>query len=182
MHTDKSARGKATGSSAHQADGLNSAAGLPRSPLVILIDPARLTRELLGHLLHEKAPDLRIETLSDCSETMAHQPEVPAIVLVNAKMAEITDPVLKSATVRLTEIWPGVPRLLISDRADEPVAALAAIQDGWRGFFPATLEVDLLLAAVRLVISRGIFLPPEVAQHCAALLSSSEFWPHQPPP
>ena len=92
MHTDESARGKATGSSAHQADGLNSAAGLPRSPLVILIDPARLTRESLGHLLHEKAPDLRIETLSDCSETMAHQPEVPAIVLVNAKMAEIADP------------------------------------------------------------------------------------------
>jgi DNA-binding NarL/FixJ family response regulator len=180
MHTNESARGKGSGALQAGADGLNSAAGLPRSPLVVLIDPARLTRESLGHLLHEKAPDFRIETLPDCSETMAHQPEVPAIVLVNAKMAEIADPGLKSAAVRLTEIWPDVPRLLISDRADEPVAALAAIQDGWRGFFPATLEVDLLVAAVRLVISRGIFLPPEVAQHCAALLSSSEFWPHQP--
>jgi DNA-binding NarL/FixJ family response regulator len=179
MHTNELALIKGIGSLQDGADGLDSTISPPRPPRVVLIDPARLTRESLGHFLHEKAPDFRIETLPNCREATAHRPEVPAIVLVNGKMAEIADPALKSATVRLTEVWPDVPRLLISDRADELVTALAAIQDGWRGFFPATLEVDLLVAAVRLVMSRGIFLSPEAAQHCVALLSSNEFWANQ---
>ncbi len=156
--------------------GAAPAVGQPRAdgpvrPRVVLIDPAQLTRESLSHLLHELAPDFDIEPLSDCDEAEAQRLRIPSVVLFNAKMADIADPDLKASAARLATLWPGVPRVVISNRADEPAAALEAIQDGWQGFFPATLEVGLLIAAVRLVISRGIFLPPDVVQRFVTMLS-----------
>lgn len=141
----------------------------PRIP-ILLIDVARLTRDSLSSLLQEKAPDFRIDAVPDC-DAAAGWPLVPALLLFNAKDADIADVPLRDGIARLAGLWPDTPRLMISERRDQRLMALEAIQSGWRGFFPASLKVELLLAAIRLVLSEGIFIPPAVVQQCAALLA-----------
>lgn len=135
---------------------------------LVLIDPAALTRESLAHLLQERADDFHIETFSDYGRAANGAAQHPAAILVNGKSLDISDPTLAEVVAGVGGLWPGAPCMLISEQANEPMAGLRAIKNGWRGFFPATLEVDLLTAAIRLVMANGIFLPPCVLQELCA--------------
>lgn len=140
----------------------------PRIP-ILLVDAARLTRDSLSSLLQEKAPDFRVDAVPDCDEA-AEWPQ-PALLLFNAKHAGFADLPLREGIAQLAGLWPGTPRLMISERRDQGLMALEAVQLGWHGFFPVSLKIELLIAAIRMVLLEGIFIPPSVVQQCAALLS-----------
>jgi DNA-binding NarL/FixJ family response regulator len=142
----------------------------PRIP-ILLIDAARLTRDSLSSLLQDKAPDFLVDVIPDCNAAAAW-PQIPALLLFNAKDADLADIPLREGSAQLAGLWPGTPRLMISERRDHRLMALEAVQSGWRGFFPASLKVEMLVAAIRLVLSGGIFIPPAVVEQCAALLAS----------
>ena len=139
----------------------------PARSMVLLVEPARLTRESLASLIRSRAPDLRVEMLPLMVDAPGDVPGIPAVVVVNAKSQDLGDPQLEAGAIHLQQIWPNVPRLLISEQNGESSVALRAIRLGWHGFFPATLDIDLLIAAVRLVCVQGLFIPPAAVQDCA---------------
>jgi DNA-binding NarL/FixJ family response regulator len=137
---------------------------LEATPSLLIVEPAKLIRESLLILLKDRAPDFKLQAVSAMTEVATERMKMPAVVMVFTKMQEVDDPQLQAGSAHLDHIWPRVPRLMISERTDEARVALQAVRSGWHGFFPATLEVDLLVAAVRLLIARGLFLPPSVIE------------------
>jgi DNA-binding NarL/FixJ family response regulator len=135
--------------------------------MILLVESARLTRESLASLIRSRGADLRVEMLPSMMDAPGDVPGVPDVVVVNAKSQDLGDPQLEAGAVHLQRIWPGVPRLLISEQNGESAVALRAIRLGWHGFFPAALDIDLLIAAVRLVCVQGLFIPPAAVQDCA---------------
>lgn len=142
----------------------------PRRVTVLLIDATTLTRECLCRLLHEGAHDFAVLGVADCGEAAmaaAGSDGKPDAILLNIRTACITDRTVMDDVAVLAERMPGVPIIVLSERDDAP-AALNAIQLGLRGYFPATLSVELLIAAIRLVRAGGSFVPPAVLRACAA--------------
>lgn len=138
--------------------------------LVLLIEPAKLVRDSLSLLLHDRAPDLSLEAVPAVANVEAEKS--PAVVVVCTRMLAIDDPEVESAVKHLEAVLPDVPRLMVSERLD-PGASLAAIRQGWQGFFPVILEADMLIAAIRLVSVGGMFLPPAVIKEWVARPSRS---------
>lgn len=61
---------------------------------------------------------------------------------------------------RVRESFPAVPVVVISG-ADDPRAILAALDEGAMGFIPKTSPKELLLNAIRVVASGGIYVPAQ---------------------
>lgn len=61
---------------------------------------------------------------------------------------------------RVRESFPAVPVVVISG-ADDPRAILAALDEGAMGFIPKTSPKEILLNAIRLVASGGIYVPAQ---------------------
>jgi DNA-binding NarL/FixJ family response regulator len=62
---------------------------------------------------------------------------------------------------RLRDEYPGVPVVVLS-ATEQPDAVIRAIDGGAMGFIPKTSSSQLLLSALRLVLSGGIYLPLEL--------------------
>jgi DNA-binding NarL/FixJ family response regulator len=53
------------------------------------------------------------------------------------------------------------PIIVVSDREDRHMA-LAALRIGLRGYVPTSLNTDVVVATIRLVLAGGSFVPPHV--------------------
>jgi DNA-binding NarL/FixJ family response regulator len=65
------------------------------------------------------------------------------------------------ALSRLREEFPGIPVVVVS-AFDQPEFVTRAIDAGAMGFIPKTSSTQILLNALRLVLSGGVYLPPEL--------------------
>lgn len=61
---------------------------------------------------------------------------------------------------------PGVPVVVLTSD-ENPRLALKALEQGASGFIPKTAPEPVLLAAIRLVLQGGIYIPSMVAEHAA---------------
>jgi len=77
------------------------------------------------------------------------------------------------ALARLREERPYLPVVVVSGASD-PETIVIALDLGAMGFIPKTSSRDVLLNAVRLVVSGGIYVPVEVLKARAAKTSVSE--------
>lgn len=68
------------------------------------------------------------------------------------------------AQVRATA--PGVPVVVLTSD-ENPRLALKALEQGAAGFIPKTAPEPVLLAAIRLVLQGGVYIPSMVAEHAA---------------
>lgn len=68
------------------------------------------------------------------------------------------------AQVRATA--PGVPVVVLTSD-ENPRLALKALEQGASGFIPKTAPEPVLLAAIRLVLQGGVYIPSMVAEHAA---------------
>jgi DNA-binding NarL/FixJ family response regulator len=62
---------------------------------------------------------------------------------------------------RCREEFPGIPVVVVS-AFDQPEIVTRAIDTGAMGFIPKTASTQILLNALRLVLSGGVYLPPEM--------------------
>lgn len=62
---------------------------------------------------------------------------------------------------QLREEFPGMPVVVVS-AFDQPEFVTRAIDAGAMGFIPKTASTQILLNALRLVLSGGVYLPPEL--------------------
>ena len=68
-----------------------------------------------------------------------HSPASPEILIVSS--AEAGSEVVINTLTKLSELFPGVPVIVLADKTD-PELALTAIRHGARGYIPFTMEFD----------------------------------------
>lgn len=127
---------------------------------ILVVDDHPLIREALRQVLQSLDPDLELIEAQSCDEALEMTQRHTDISLI---LLDITLPGADGYEVlrRLREDYPDIPVVVLS-AADQPEAVTRAIDGGAMGFIPKTSSSQLLLNALRLVLSGAIYLPLEV--------------------
>ncbi len=131
------------------------------TPLRILVaDDHALFRAGLRHLLKNSGADLQIEEAHDFEETAKRLLEIEHLDLL---LLDLNMPGMDGfAGVRqLCQQAPDVPVVVVSvrDRADDVRSALDA---GAMGYIPKSSTPEVMVSALQLVLSGGVYLPPNL--------------------
>lgn len=147
-------------------------AAAPLSPpdiSLLLVDAMRLSRDCIAQTLTASARDFIVAGLTSSGDIAAEgQPDV---VLFNLHSTPLSD---HWATDNIAEIRrrTGAPIVVISGVEDER-SALYGVSMGLRGFVPASVDVGMLIAAIRLVLAGGTFIPQEIVTNYAQKISET---------
>jgi CheY-like chemotaxis protein len=124
---------------------------------ILLLDDQRLTRECISEALQELCPDLSIWGLR-LADYHRHEPCGEALlIIVNLHGARIGEAVQR---LRHDGARPPSPLLFITAR-DERSETPDALEHGAMGLVRADVRIELLIAAVRLVIAGGRYYPAQ---------------------
>lgn len=127
---------------------------------VLVVDDHPLIAEALRQVL--KALDPNIEPLQAESATEARVllGETANVALI---LLDLTLPDADGLDVlrELRAQYPAVPVVVLS-ASEEPAMVLRALDDGAMGFIPKSSNNQVLVGALRLVLSGGVYLPPQV--------------------
>ncbi len=126
---------------------------------ILVIDDHPLIQEALRHVLSEldAALDLvQAEDASDAHAALAAAPDTELIVL------DLTLPRSDGFELlaELRRDWPGIPLLVLSATHDRATVE-RALDLGAMGFIPKTANTRVLIDALRLVLSGGVFVPAD---------------------
>jgi len=125
---------------------------------VLVVDDHPLILEALKQLLRDLDPDIDVLEARDAQQAIDQALEHHDLSLV------LLDLVLpqKHGFELLAELrgsLPQVPVVVLSASEDRETV-MRAIQEGAMGFIPKTSKTEVLVAALRLVFSGGVYLPP----------------------
>ncbi len=127
---------------------------------VLLVDDHVLFREGIALLLPSLVPVASIVQAGTCEEALAALAAEPDtnLVLMDLSMPGMGGlvgiPVLR-------ERFPDVPVVALSS-SDDRATVMQALDSGAMGFIPKTTTSTVLGGALKLVLSKGIYLPPSV--------------------
>jgi DNA-binding NarL/FixJ family response regulator len=126
---------------------------------VLLIDDHALFREGLKFLLRSLDAALEVDEASDCAKALEHAAARSYdLVLLDLKMPGVAG---LEALAALRDAVPAAPLVVLSGE-DNPGVVRAAIERGAMGFIPKSSTPEVLIQALRLVLARGVYLPPAV--------------------
>ncbi len=137
-------------------------AAMPTSPTaalrVLLIDDHALFREGVAMLLHKLHPELALFQAGDCATALALVAEHGAFDLA---LIDLTMPGMPGIDgIRaLHEAAPDMPVVVMSGD-DDTATVLRSIDRGAVGFVPKSSSAEVMIGALRLVLAKGIYLPP----------------------
>jgi DNA-binding NarL/FixJ family response regulator len=127
---------------------------------ILVVDDHVLIREALRGLFKELKPDATVLEASDAARTvqlLADQPDVE-LILLDLSLPD------RDGFALLTEVrerYPGIAVVVLSgfpDRAN----VLRALDRGALGFIPKSAGREVMMSALNLVFSGGVYVPPEV--------------------
>lgn len=127
---------------------------------ILLLDDHPLFREGLALLLHRLSSDLQLLQTATCDEAFALCEAQPDIELILLDLSLVGMRGMDGLAV-LRERYPQMPVVVVSS-ADSPTVIRQAIDAGAVGFIPKSSSSEILLTALRLVLAKGIYLPPNV--------------------
>jgi DNA-binding NarL/FixJ family response regulator len=131
---------------------------------VLLIDDHALFREGLKFLLGSLDAALHVDEAGDCAGALEHAAARGYdLVLLDLKMPGVAG---LDALAALREAIPAAPLVVLSGE-DNPGVVRAAIERGAMGFIPKSSTPEVLIQALRLVLARGVYLPPAVLDAAA---------------
>jgi DNA-binding NarL/FixJ family response regulator len=127
---------------------------------VLLVDDHTLFREGLALLLRPLVAGLVTREAGSCEEALQDlQTQGPVdMVLMDLGLPGMSG---LQGIVSLREQWPAMPVVALSS-ADDRDTVLQAINAGAMGFIPKSSTSAVLIAALQLILARGIYLPPSV--------------------
>ncbi len=137
------------------------------APLRILVaDDHALFRAGLRHLLADFGDRLQIEEAHDFDNTAARLSEVDDLDLL---LLDLNMPGMRgiSSVEDLCARAPDVPIIVISVR-ETPDDVRKAIDAGAMGYIPKSSTPEVMMSALQLVLSGGIYLPPHLLQELPA--------------
>jgi len=134
---------------------------------VLLIDDHAMFREGVALLLQPLVEGIEVWQAGSCEEAISALDETGAadLVLIDLGLPGMSG---LQGIAYLREQYPQMPLVALSS-LDERENVLAAIDAGAMGFVPKTSTSSVLVAALRLIMAKGIYLPPK-----AFLPSASE--------
>ncbi|SIP90312.1 response regulator transcription factor [Pseudacidovorax sp. RU35E] len=124
---------------------------------VLLIDDHPLFAQGLTFLLAELAPDVGCATARSVREALA-QPGPFDLVLLDFNLPGVTG---LEALAEVRAHFDEVPTVLLSGE-EKPDVIRAAIDGGAMGYVPKSSTPAVLLAALRLVLAGGCYLPAQL--------------------
>jgi DNA-binding NarL/FixJ family response regulator len=132
-----------------------------RAITVLLVDARPWTREALARALEKASRHLRVPRFGDASElARADLQGGPALVLLNVTGIGLADRRVSAAVATARSCLPGLPVVALSEGADaEDIRG--AIERGLSGYIPISLELRLVIDALRFVAAGGTFVPAE---------------------
>jgi DNA-binding NarL/FixJ family response regulator len=126
---------------------------------ILLIDDHALFREGLKFLLRSLDAALEVDEAGDCAKALEHAARrTYNLVLLDLKMPGVAG---LDALAALRDAIPAAPLVVLSGE-DNPGVVRAAIERGAMGFIPKSSTPEVLIQALRLVLARGVYLPPAV--------------------
>ena len=144
---------------------------------ILVIDDHPLIQEALKHVLAALDPTLQLVQAQDASDAhaaLSREPDTDLILL------DLTLPGCDGFELLadLRREWPGMPVLVLSATHDQATVE-HALDLGAMGFIPKTANTRVLLDALRLVLSGGVYVPAESTRANGALRPRSVTRPEQ---
>ncbi len=139
---------------------------------ILVVDDHPLIREALRQVLKQLDQDIELLEAPSAGETLAAAAQHDDLDLI---LLDLTLPGSDGFELlrELREQYPAVPVVVLS-ASDQPETVMRALDEGAMGFIPKTSNNAALIGALRLVLSRGVYLPPQVLrQHAATHASCS---------
>ena len=133
---------------------------------VLVVDDHPLIREALRQVLKALDPDIILVEAAGMPEALAAADENERLDLI---LLDLTLPGADGmeALHALRERHPSFPVVVLS-ATERPETVMQALDAGAMGFIPKTSSNEVLLSALRLVLSGGVYLPAEVLRHSPA--------------
>jgi DNA-binding NarL/FixJ family response regulator len=125
----------------------------------LIVDDHKLIREAMRDALAELDGDAAILEASDSRETMRLVEEHPDVDLI---LLDLNLPDRDGFTVlsELRKSHPAVSVVVMSGQQDHD-SVVKALNQGALGFIPKSVTRRVVLGAVQLVISGGVYIPPQ---------------------
>lgn len=128
---------------------------------IVLIDIRPWTREAFARALESAGKDLRVVCIGDVADLPRWDNEGDALVLFNMTGLSCADPQVTNAVSAIRSGLPGLPMVALSDRLSiEDI--LDVIELGMQGYIPISMEVGVVIDALRFVAAGGTFVPADV--------------------
>lgn len=130
---------------------------------VLIIDDHPLFREGLQFLLSGLANELRFSDATSLDEVSDQLLDEADLVLLDLTLGRL------SGNDALTQLRDRRVRgkIVIISSNDDPSLIKDCIDNGAAGYIPKTSEPSVLIAALQLILSGGIYLPPEAFSESA---------------
>lgn len=158
-------------------DAAQDALARPRRS-ILLIDETTMTRECLEHMLRTRAQDIAVEYVAQVGEASMPRSD---LVLLNINSARVDDDAVLDRVAEVRQRL-GTPPIVIVTHLDDDRLAMEAIRQDIRGYVPTSLGPDIAVAAIRLVLAGGIFVPKGLIAHYASAAETTAQETRQPDP
>ena len=129
---------------------------------VVLIDPTPLSQEGLKGMLQDAEAGFEVHAVPGPTSDLMLHGGPPDVVIINLKSEDIPGETAQAAIRSIRAQVPDRPVMALVESDGSSVTAHKALAAGLRGYCPASISMELFVAAVRLVAAGGIFLPPEL--------------------
>ncbi len=138
---------------------------------ILIADDHDLFREGLRFVLQQLDASMQIIEAANFPEALekSRQEANLHVVLLDLAMPGMT---WQEGLVALREHLLGVPVVILSASEEQPLV-MQAVKLGASGFIPKSSNSKLMLGALRLVLSGGVYLPPALLESSIAQKSSS---------
>jgi DNA-binding NarL/FixJ family response regulator len=147
---------------------------------ILVVDDHPLIRQALQNVLHQLDAAAQILEAPDCARALdlaAAHTDLD-IVLLDLYLPGMGG--LDGLSL-LRERYPGLPVVVLSASNDRQTV-LDAIEKGAMGFIPKSSSNEVMLGALRLVLSGGVYLPPAILGNHSAVTDISAATPSAPLP
>src|SRR5688500_5393630 len=145
---------------------------------VLVVDDHALIRQGMRSMLAQLGDGAPVEVIEaagygEALERIAAHPDLD-LVLLDLRMPDVSG---FAALADIEDRHPDVP-IVVMTGEDDPELVREAFEHGALGFIPKSSPPPVILDDLRLVISGGTYVPPEIqivrASSCTILLSGTE--------
>jgi DNA-binding NarL/FixJ family response regulator len=130
---------------------------------ILLIDDHALIREALRGVVKELKDGAVIIEASNGQQALRLVDEQPDLGLILLDL-NLPDRNGFDVLAELRERYPAIPTVVLSALNDRDKVA-RALDLGALGFIPKSVTRELMLSALRLIFSGGIYIPPDILAH-----------------
>lgn len=145
---------------------------------IVVADDHALVRGGIGILIKTLHPNTELIECANYVKTLKvlDNPEPVDLLLLDLLMPGMD---LVRSVKHICQNWPDVPVIVISVREDMQTIR-ETLKSGAMGYIPKTSSPDVTMNAIRLVLSGGIYVPPDALQLGNSFTSSEDLLPDAP--